>query len=89
MIYFIEIIGELPIKIGYTSKPVNQRLSHLQVASPKPMRVLAVIDGGKDTEAVLHEMFQDDLIRGEWYHRSNELLDFLEGCGNFQEECLL
>jgi len=83
LIYFIEIIGEEPIKIGYTLKRVSQRLSQLQVASPKPMRVLAVLDGGKNTEAVLHEMFQDDLIRGEWYHRSNELLDFLEGCGDY------
>lgn len=85
MIYFIEIVGETPVKIGHTSKPIKKRLSQLQVSSPKPMRVIATVDGGKATESVIHLIFKDDLIRGEWFQRSDDLLEFLEGCSNYED----
>ena len=85
VIYFIEIVGEDHVKIGYTSQSIGQRLSQLQVASPKPMRVLATCDGNKETEVLLHLKFQEDLIRGEWYHLSDAILDFIEGCGDYKQ----
>lgn len=86
MIYFIEIVGDTPVKIGHTSKPVNQRLSQLQVGNPKPMRVVATVDGDKEMEGYLHAMFAEAHIRGEWYERTEAVLDFLEGCSDYESE---
>jgi len=49
------------------------------------MRVIATVDGGKATESVIHLIFKDDLIRGEWFQRSDDLLEFLEGCSNYED----
>lgn len=87
MIYFIEIAGREPIKIGFTTRTPAQRLSQLQVAHPLRLRLLGACDGDREMEKVLHERFAPYRIRGEWYERAPEILDFIEGCSeNYLKE---
>ena len=50
MIYFITQEGKKYIKIGYTSKPIKERLSSMQTGNPHLLSVCDVVDGGKEYE---------------------------------------
>lgn len=54
------------VKIGY-AKDVSRRLSFLQTGCPAKLEMEAVIDGGKDLERSLHEVFRPYRKRGEWF----------------------
>ena len=78
MIYFIqaEIIGR--IKIGCTkAEKIGIRLKSLQVGSPVKLELLAVMDGGKRTERLLHERFSAYRVHGEWFRMGKRLVQFV------------
>ena len=81
MIYFIRSGSKGPIKIGFTSNSVEERMSDLQVGNPFKLYLVGCISGGIDKEAELHQMFKDDRINGEWF-RSSFLLNkyIIENC---------
>jgi hypothetical protein len=66
MIYFIQPQRGGPVKIGYARKPEN-RLRELQCGNPYPLQIVAVVDGGWTTEAVLHKRFASGRMEGEWF----------------------
>jgi hypothetical protein len=76
MIYFIgEHETEGPVKIGYTTGPVNPlsaraRLTSLQCGNPRELVVLAMMPGRESDEAGLHRRFIRDRVSGEWFSRS-------------------
>jgi len=59
-------------------------MSNLQVGCPEELILLAVIDGGREVEEELHARFADYRIRGEWFERCDELMDFIEGSSSFE-----
>ncbi len=72
-VYFIQAGDDGPIKIGTAVVP-EERLRGLQTAHHEELRILAVVAGGPELEAELHERFQHARIRGEWFRRDEALL---------------
>lgn len=65
-VYFIQA-GKY-IKIGYTSRPdVAERLAALQTANPVELRLLAAVPGDPTLERLLHRLFGNYRVRGEWF----------------------
>ena len=75
MIYFI-VQDNRFVKIGYTDNLVD-RMKSLQTASPKTLKVKALLDGGCKTEAELHRMFAQARARGEWFQQTREVKWFM------------
>ena len=77
-IYFIETIDYDFIKIGISTN-VSQRLKSLQSSCPLELRMLRYIKGGPKDEQYLHNRFAKYIVRGEWYCKSKDLMDFIDG----------
>lgn len=66
MIYFITD-GEY-VKIGFTDKDdVQQRLSTLQTGNARELTLLGTMQGGRESEMLLHQVFSSLRVRGEWF----------------------
>ena len=74
-VYFIECNEEF-IKIG-CAKNIKTRLSGLQVSNPYPLKIIKQIDGGRDVERKLHNYFLSLKVRGEWFKKETDLIDFI------------
>lgn len=72
-VYFISN-GRNAVKIGQSGNCMNTRFITLQVASPDPLRILAVIPDPRPSilEDMIHEMLAPKRIRGEWFAMSDE-----------------
>lgn len=78
MIYFIQEGTQGPIKIGYTSRCPVKRMSYIQSSNPRKLRLVGVINNATEvTEKSLHDMFENENIRGEWFHASTVLIDYI------------
>ena len=77
MIYFIQSGENGPIKIGYTDNNIQDRLNQLQTANPYHLKLLWYYQGSLQDEKELHGKFEHEHIRGEWFHPSRKLLDFI------------
>jgi len=79
VIYFLQQGVDGPIKIGTSRQAVlKSRISTLQTASPYPLRLLGVIEGGRKAEDHLHERFAASRLNGEWFAPDIELLEFIK-----------
>jgi hypothetical protein len=74
-IYFITD-GEF-IKIGYTEKDINTRLAQLQTANAKELIVVLDLLGSRELEKQLHKKFGHLKIRGEWFRKEGEILEYI------------
>lgn len=74
-VYFLDD-GEA-IKIGFTDNLAG-RLSNLRAATARPLTPVAIIAGPRDDEKKFHQKFAHLRLRGEWFRREPELLDFIE-----------
>jgi hypothetical protein len=77
MIYFIQDTRSLDIKIGYTSRPVMDRLAALQTGNAGKLEVIAVVPGEQSDEAELHRRFAASRLHGEWFRPTPDLLRHL------------
>ena len=78
-IYFLHD-GEC-IKIGYSANP-RSRVSSLQTACSRLVRLLGTISGSEEDEKRLHERFAHLRVRGEWFRAHSELTEFIKSrCG--------
>jgi hypothetical protein len=59
------MVGGL-VKIG-TSLDPERRLSALQTAHPRSLRILSFIPGGRAIERGLHDLFSDLRVQREWF----------------------
>lgn len=73
MIYLIEAIGAGLVKIGFTDRPVEDRLRELQTASPHRLKLVASFAGTINQESQLHEAFDHLRAVGEWFRIDDEL----------------
>lgn len=71
MIYFIQACSNY-VKIGMSFN-LEGRVKGLQTANPKRLKVKAVLEGGSQTEAGLHELFKKSQVRGEWFKTTEEI----------------
>lgn len=63
---FVYVISEQPggpLKIGTAGNPIR-RLRELQVGNPRRLKIECVIYGGRETERMLHEYWQEHRIGG-------------------------
>lgn len=72
-IYFIQAGYSGSIKIGWSTNP-RKRFKALQTGQSATLRLLGLLPGDKEAEALFHERFADAAIRGEWFNR-NKILE--------------
>jgi len=77
MIYFIQSGTSGPIKIGYTSRDINDRLKQLQTGSWEQLTIIKAIDGDIGFEQELHRSFATYHIRGEWFWPVNQIKEYI------------
>jgi hypothetical protein len=78
-LYFVETqCAEKHIKIGVASN-MKERLSTIQTHCPYPVRLLKLVPNGALREKELHARFRADHVTGEWFKRSDELLELIAG----------
>lgn len=81
-LYFISAhpddMPNAPIKIGISFHP-EARLAEMQKVSPARLVMLRVRQGGRTAERRYHEMFAADRLHGEWFKRSEPLMDLIRG----------
>lgn len=75
-VYYVQRADSL-IKIGYTGRPLQYRLSALR-REHGPLEVLATHKGGRDAEDAQHKRFKDCRVTGEWFRPEPELLAHIE-----------
>lgn len=73
-IYFI-CDGDF-VKIGISDNP-EKRLSHLQTSNPKKLTLLYTMDGNETLEKLLHSIFSQYRVRGEWFEYTGSLYEFI------------
>ena len=73
--YFVQLGLDGPIKIG-KAIDVTKRVAKLQTAAPDKLHVLKVVEG--DMEAAYHAKFESSRTHGEWFSKSQELMDFIK-----------
>ena len=89
-VYFIQVAGNGPIKIGYSNNPLS-RLQNLQTQCPFKLVLLFAIPGGRLLERQLLREFAPCNIHGEWFWPVEALmarirdLEQLEGSRCFWE----
>ena len=69
MIYFIQNLENKNVKIGYT-KNIANRMKNLQTANSEKLRLVFWMEGDKNFEKKLHDLFIKDRIQGEWFSES-------------------
>jgi DNA-binding XRE family transcriptional regulator len=67
------------VKIGYSSKNnFKNRLSQLQTSCPIKIKVLGLIEGTFNDEAIYHKKFIHLSTNGEWFNYTKEVEDFID-----------
>jgi hypothetical protein len=75
-VYFISEVGGGPIKIGYGIDP-GYRLAQLQIGNHRRLEILGVVEDRDGLENRLHTRFWKSRLRGEWFERTPELVDYI------------
>lgn len=75
-VYFIRRGESGPVKIGFSAN-VRKRVRSLQTGSAEPLKLLAVAEGGEQTERFLHEQFARHRLEGEWFSPDASLLGLI------------
>lgn len=73
-VYFLECEGR--IKIGF-AKNVENRIRALTTSAPRPIRLLATMEGTRDDERKLHERFAIYRTHGEWFNPGDRLTEYI------------
>ncbi len=66
------------VKIGHTTRPIDERLTDLQTGSPEELELIALESGDFLTEQWLHDLFKKQHHRGEWFTLDDELSNYIE-----------
>lgn len=78
-VYFVQQGANGPIKIGRSNFcDLDTRITTLQTGNPQKLNLLARFAATPAYEIVLHRMFEDSNIRGEWYTPTQDLLDIID-----------
>lgn len=75
-IYFIQPEDGGPIKIGLANDP-KRRLIVIQVNHWMRLVLRCVTEGDRAVEQSLHRRFSYCRLMGEWFHPTEELLDYI------------
>lgn len=73
LIYFAAIGLNGPVKIGFTSKAVADRIADIQGACPWKIEIIGSISGTRIDEAAIHSLLRSHRMQGEWFSRSPQV----------------
>lgn len=76
-VYFVRSTEGL-IKIGFTTKPIEERLAQFRNISSGGAFLILAIAGSKQDESFLHRTFKKDKAHGEWFNPSKRLLKTID-----------
>ena len=76
MIYFIADTNKDVVKIGVSKSP-KKRLKQLQTSNSNKLVLLGYIDGEKEQEKYLHNLFSKHKLSGEWFILNDEIIDYI------------
>jgi hypothetical protein len=83
-IYFATCdVQDFPIKIGISSE-VAARMRYIAVALPFPVLLLGSMTGTTLDEARLQKQFRHLHIKGEWFRRGQDLIEFISSLEQFK-----
>lgn len=86
--YFVQTDPpEGPVKIGFTTRKVDIRVSEGQTFSHTKLHILAETLGTLADEAQLHKRFKHLRVHGEWFTYGEpiqDLVQFLQDGGSLQ-----
>lgn len=82
-VYFVTVeYPNFPVKIGI-SQSSKMRLSALQTALPYAVKLLAMVRAPDHRfEHRLHRKFAHIKLRGEWFERTDELMNYIDCLAN-------
>jgi hypothetical protein len=84
VVYFLQVEGSGPVKIGTTIGNVHLRVQSLQQASPYELRWIGYFPGGRTEEKAAHQLLSGSRLRGEWFYPTAEVVAFVkEKCPDF------
>jgi hypothetical protein len=72
-VYFIGEENGGPVKVGFTSAPVEMRLCELQTGNPRRLEVISSFEGNAWDENAVHVALAGDRMCGEWFRRTPRL----------------
>lgn len=62
------------LKIGYTGRPIEQRLRDIRAGSPYDVVLLGTMSGTRTEEKALLASFRGSHHRAEWFHYDPSIL---------------
>jgi hypothetical protein len=77
-VYILQVDGGGPIKIGFTTQNVYQRITSIQHGSPYVLNWVGAYRGTIEDERSAHRELSDFNLRGEWFHPVAPVLKFIE-----------
>lgn len=72
------------VKIGSTYE-IDARLRSLQTGCPYPLKVLAIMPGGRQLEKELQKRFASYLEMGEWFSLKGDLKEYIDELRSLKE----
>jgi hypothetical protein len=77
-IYFLQGDDGGPIKIGFSYRDPRSRRDAVQTGYPfGELRIVGLMRGPMQTERLLHRRFSSAAMRGEWFHPTPPVLEFV------------
>jgi hypothetical protein len=73
-VYFIRAAKSGAMKIGVSSRRVEERMAEIQKHTMEKLELIGCVDGGYELEKELLEKFSALKIKGEWFRYNEELL---------------
>jgi hypothetical protein len=74
VVYFIQHGEAGPVKIGYTTATgLKARIAAMQTGNPVKLILRRVCPGTRQTENLLHQLFADLRVTGEWFWPTSDL----------------
>ena len=77
-VYFIRDSSTNRIKIGYTTRPVEDRVKELQTGNSTKLEVIRTESGSMELEKTYHSLFSDYSHDREWFDCDGLLKEFLD-----------
>lgn len=76
-VYFLAEDAAEYLKIGFSASSAATRKASCQTGNPRPLKVVAVMQGGRDLEKKIHRLFRAEHAIGEWFRVSPRLGAFV------------
>lgn len=77
-VYIIQRAFTDMYKIGWTIEAPRKRMATLQTGCPDPLKLKAAYCTTSNVEKILHRLFTQQRVQGEWFKLSQSDLDLIQ-----------